>query len=81
MILQLNATAVNVTAVRAPKPETKKLTRRNANREIGKVFDDHAHDVVGTFGVMSEAVAAGDAYARAWLKKARCACKKIGHAR
>ena len=85
MILQMTPTAVNVTAVQALRPKVKKLTRRNVTGEIEKAFDDHAHDVVGTFARMSEAIAAGDAYARAWRKggmeKARCACEKIRHAR
>ena len=81
MVLQMTATAVNVSAVQALKPGIKKLTRRNATREIEKVFDDHAHDVIGTFATMSEAFKAGDLYARAWRKggmeKARCTCENI----
>ena len=53
MILQMTPTAVNVTAVQALRPRVKKLTRRNVTGEIEKVFDDHAHDVVGTFARMS----------------------------
>jgi hypothetical protein len=81
VVLQLTPTAVNVTVVQALKPTATKLTRRNATKEVEKVFDDHVHDVVGTFDSMSNAFKAGDAYADAWRKggmeKARCTCENI----
>ncbi len=46
-----------------------------------EIFDDHSHDVIGTFRTRREAMAACERYAATWLKKRkrtpRCDCSEI----
>ena len=87
IVLPCGPSEYNVTAVSSPMPGPR-IKRRDkrvqTTRIMEHVFDEHSHDVVGTFAKLSDALQASERYARAWLKggaeKARCACKNIRQA-
>jgi hypothetical protein len=81
IVMQMGA-VFSVSAVEASLGKEVKLTLKGVSKAMRQGFDDHKHDVVGSFATEERALNAGDKYARAWLEggmeKARCTCKKIG---
>jgi hypothetical protein len=69
-----NADGKRWTVVGVETPNTRKLT-------LEGVFDQHGHEIVGSFDSPSEAFSAAEAYARTWRAREveieGCGCKTI----